>query len=193
MTRQEIAILVCRAMAVYLIGLAIVLSGSFGLWGIFLFFGWAFGRSDIDWTMVSATLGLSVPTVVLFVFAACLWKLSPHIGRRMVSDDRTPVGPSNVTKDDVLVLAFTVVGVGLGIPEFHQLARNVLEAIFSNEPFRHFWTSGPWQAEIWSHLLGVLLAAWLAVGARGVVKFILYLRTAGTTNSDFDATRPLDR
>jgi len=177
MNRQEIAALICKSLALLLFAVAACIAVS--VVSIFI----AFLMSEPWNRSFSNFLVVLLPG--LFVFSILIvgivyWKKSNAIAARMVSADPTPVTTQSINVRDLMVLAFSTVGLVFlveGILEF--LGVVFLSREFAFTPSEFWYNSTTLTA-----LVQMALAFWLVLGSRGIVRLVYWLRTAGVSDSE---------
>jgi hypothetical protein len=178
MTRYEIAVLACKILALWvLVQIAFLLENM--LYMVLYLIETLVGSSDPNRTYLLSNASLAILGVGMAVIALCFWFQAPRLAKWMVSQDATPVTAGQVTKDDVMMVAFSTAGAFLLIQGLERIARTVLAASWGKEPFRYYWSDGLWQAGFWATVVHITAAAWLMLGSRGIVQFVSWLRTAG--------------
>jgi hypothetical protein len=179
MTRVEIAKLACRILALWLVSQAVLASSS--MLGLTIaWIGSLISQRDLDWGVLAASLIPAGMVVAMLLVALALWFGADRLARRMVSDDPTPVTRSDITPEDLMVVAFTAIGLFTLIPALRELGRALVTAFHSEYPFREWWSSTNWQADFWMSIAGLIFAIALLVGSRPIVRGVIWSRSAGT-------------
>lgn len=180
MTRREIAQLAVKILALWLFGEAIV-----GLSTVVSFI-MALIRSPLDQGFglqeVLSTGSAAIPTVFYFLAGLFFWSRAETLAARMVSDDRAPVTGIGIDESGAMSVALTAIGVFILVPTLQGVARH-LYFIWTGPYTVMEWLQSPeWQSSFWSSLFALVLALWLMLGSRGIVRAILWLRSAGRAN-----------
>ena len=185
MNRREIASLICKSLALLLFSQVALVAVAELLLIIFSISAEPI-RGYIDWSGIIGLLIFSIPGVAMGIVGLFYWKKADWIATRMIDDDPSWVRDRPVKLPDVMLVAFSTAGVFL-------LSRGIRD--FAGVVGRYFWHSynplwvDVWKApDTWSSVAQIAFAAWLMVGSRGLVRFILWLRTAGVLPGE-DATQ----
>ena len=184
MTRREIAVVACKVLALWMIAQGVF----FACHGLLLFVITAIGsmtdHARFGWDEMLVMTVTSTPGLAMLVVGILVWLKAPWLGRRMVGDDPTPVTRSDITSQSVMSITCAGVGVFLLVPTLRDLAGDFILISKTDVPFSEFWRSANWHADFWSTILQLVLALWLILGSRGVVKLFRWSRTAGIQRSE---------
>lgn len=181
MTRQEIATLACKILAVWMFVQTALMAYTVVNMFVSLLIG-VFGNGRVGVDLAAAGFA-SIHVLVMLLIGLMLWFKGSTLAARMVSDDPTPVTRPDMTQEAVLAVALTAVGVFSLISVVRPMATSIISMSLAEET----WTSPRWQAVFWSSMIGLALAIWLIFGSRGIARFVLWVRTAGV-NSGREST-----
>jgi hypothetical protein len=110
MTRREIAALACKVLALWLMAQAAIPLLDVVAQCVWLIFTW-----NLDRLSGPSALAVIAATGVTFLVSGgvglFLWLRASSLASRMASDDATPVARPAITSQDMMSLAFVVVGV----------------------------------------------------------------------------------
>jgi hypothetical protein len=176
MTRLEIATLACKIIALWVLVQAAYYLVNVVYMVVYLF-GLLFGSQGTHSELSNAAVG--VEGVGLSLLSLFLWFQAPRLAKRMVSSDPTPITGAGLTKDDVMTIAFSTVGVYIFIEGLEQLAWVLLHGLYGSETSGMLWANLGWRTEFLSAVISAALGGWLTLGSRGIVNFLKWLRTAG--------------
>ena len=180
MTRQEIAALACRIIAVWLFcQAALSIYGVVVLAGLLIpdFISRGYDSRLLAGTAVSGLMGLGSALPGAF-----LWWKSGRIGIRMTSADPTPVTSSNLDRKTVLGIAFTAVGAFIALQVIPDIIRPLFFVVGGDATFDDLWSNAEWQARFWTNMAQLALSLWFVFGSRGIANMVMRFRPAGGTN-----------
>jgi hypothetical protein len=185
MTRQEIAALICRTIALLCLlaaGACVLFFGS--MVGQSMLRGEPIYRSGDPFLLVGGTAVVSQIGVGII-----LWIFADDIGARMVSPNPDVVTKASFSSTDGVAVALALVG---GF-QLIQGCRDVVAYIFlasrMENPVQALFAYGPF----WGSLAQIAISLLLILGWQGVMRFIGWLRTAGTPLADAGPISPMDR
>lgn len=181
MTRQEIATLACKILAVWMFVQTALMAYTVVNMFVSLLIG-VFGNGRFGADLAIAGFAC-IHVLVMLLIGLVLWFKGSALAARMVSDDPTPVTRPDMTQQAVLAVALTAVGVFALISVVRPMATSIIHMSLAEET----WASPRWQADFWSSMIGLALAIWLIFGSRGIARFVLWVRTAGV-NSGGEST-----
>jgi len=179
MSKREIASLVCKVLALWLL-----VQGVLSMASILL---------TIMKTIESISMGsdwgyaLGGPCAIGFVGAAFLvlgwivWAKADSLAVRMVGDDETPVTGTNISKEGWITIAVVALGLFLFVSGVCDLVRSVAYG---------FMRSRAIQGSLYDSLINdihsiaavivqIVLAVWMMVGSKGIIRLICKFRTMG--------------
>ena len=162
MNKREVAILACRAFALYLIFWLVIQLEVVS-------YVWATARgSELSAQRYPLIL---IPFATAVVLAILVWRKAGWLADRMVAGiPETEASATTLTAADLQVVAFTVVGLVLlvrTIPRAATVLRRPAEIAY-----------------LVSWLIQLALGVWLLLGSRGIVCVLRKIRTAGIRSSD---------
>ena len=185
LTRLEIAELVCKAVALWPLASGIISLSAL----VLMLFTLLLCDRNSGHSLVGVAFGGIVP-LGEFLAAALLWKMSGFIARRMVRDIPVPVLRTGLTSGQLMVIAFTTVGIYAlfsGVKELLRIAAQVFFMCRENGiNYSEFLKDINWQANFWGTLLNCGVAIWLVLGSRGIVQMIRRVRHGSVKASDED-------
>jgi len=175
MNRREIAEMACKTIALILFAQSIFLAIASLLYPLVVFVHGAF-YGWVDQAELLTAMIIAVPGLATMVTAALYWWNARKIAGRMVSSDPTAVSTVAISAQDVMMVAFSTVGVWSLINGVRHMVLLVFIAHESGASPGDFWLSSNTAAAI----VHVGLSLWLILGSPGIVRLIFWLRTAGT-------------
>lgn len=178
MSRHELAVLACKILALWVVVQIAYLLENF-LYMIFFLFKWSISSNEADRNFAMANVTFGVLVIGLAIIAAILWYQAPRLAKSMVSQDPAPVTSGKLTMSDIMLVAFATLGIFILVNGLKESVRLLLTGIWGTEPFRAQWNNGLWQAGFWAAVIQAALGAWLVFGSKGIVRFVIWLRTAG--------------
>ena len=114
--------------------------------------------------------------------ATVLWFGASWLARRMVPDDAVgggvapPVGPEF---EGLLSIGLAVAGAAVLVPAVRELAAATAYQVHKHAAFDRWWHDDYWVRTFWSAVVGLAVSAWLMFGSGGLVRLIVWARTAG--------------
>jgi hypothetical protein len=185
MTKREIAALSFRILALWLftefaIMLCSILGGS--IIAILTVFS---GQRQADSLWTSIGFG-AIPALIYLALSAILWinanRLAAYVYDDQIDDDLS--GKITWKVEDVLAAAFAVMGVYIVVSAIPTLFRRLARLFASGTPVKVVWEDLNWQIEFWATMIQIFLGLWLAIGMRGIVRF---LRSLQRRDTDFES------
>lgn len=183
MTRLEIAVLACRVLALWMFAQVAIAAPSLAFLLAMAIHN-AFGSLEYRWDELIVVAHMTLPTVGVLVVGLLFWYRAGRLARRMVSDDPTPVTRPDLTRDDVLAIAFTATGVFTLVPVLRELAGSVIPMVRGDYPSSQWWSNAGWQASFWSSIVGLAWSLWLIFGARSIARFVRWARDVAPRKDD---------
>ncbi|HEY1686625.1 MAG TPA: hypothetical protein VGG19_17820 [Tepidisphaeraceae bacterium] len=178
MTRHEIAVLACKILALW-----VVVQIVMDLASLLSLAWYLIDNVVVPSRRVGLTIYTYAPILILTVaqsvIAWVLWFRAPRLASRMVSTDPQPVTNATVTKDDVMAVAISVIGIYLLVQGIDSVVQILLEYKLGSEHGGLAWYLSGWQSQFWASVIHVVIAIWLILGSRGIVHFMKRVRTAG--------------
>jgi hypothetical protein len=173
MSRQEIAALICKTLALILFAVAAVLSVTAGFLLAFMLLAAPYGHPP-NAQELFVFLVAAVPVLAIVGAGAVYWKKSKSIASLMVSADPGPVTLQPFTVQDATIVAFSTAGLFFFLDGVREIAR----VVYIVQRYSGDSDSG-YGFTIWSAIIQLTLASWLILGSRGIVGAIHWCRTAG--------------
>jgi hypothetical protein len=183
MTRQDIAKLACRIIALWLFCQAAI-----GLYTIFVFILQAVFQSANGDNVEFDYAGSIVPALMFlgtFLMGALLWWKSDWISRKMIPDATTTVLVGPITTKDALSVALSVVGILIIVDILPKLCR-VIYVAYKDSEHRQDVKS---QASIIGDIIKLLLGIWILFGSRGIANLIRRFCSPGSPESSENLDR----
>src|SRR5262245_32495917 len=125
MTRREIAKLACQILALWWFSQGVITAAGILLWAGFTAIGAAFGARGFDWVQLTGSLVMAVPALGYLIAGWFFWTRATRIAGRMMPDDATPVTRPDMTQADVMIVAFTAIGVFTLVPVLRELGSDL--------------------------------------------------------------------
>jgi hypothetical protein len=167
LTRQEIAQLACRVVALWVF--AIFLYEFYGVLALIVV-QMATAREYGGGPRWTELLVSGIFPLGHLLVAGLLWAMSRWIARRMVGDDPSPVLHVSIRAEDLTAIAFAAVGVFIFVSAMKDLGGMIY--LQTREPDAHIWQTPQWLAKFWGNATGLVLAIWLLMGGRSIVRFL---------------------
>jgi hypothetical protein len=177
MTRLEIATLACKILALWMFAQAVTYLAAI-IPTLIALMGRMFSYPPLGWRDFDS---LVLPLQLLagqVAVGLVLWFKAEWTARRMVSHESTPVAGSNITQADVMAVAFCAVGVFTLIPALQSVARQIAGLVMGTYRSPSEVLGSP---SFWSSVLVLAVSLWLIVGSHGVVRLVLWARSAAGT------------
>ncbi|MHC4982147.1 MAG: hypothetical protein ACYTF6_03135, partial [Planctomycetota bacterium] len=86
---------------------------------------------------------------------------------------------ANLDQKGVMSIAFCAIGAFIAVQVLPELTRNLFFVIRGDITFGELWSSGEWQAKLWSDVAKFVLAIWFLFGSRGIANMIRRFRSRG--------------
>ncbi len=173
MTRQEIARLVCKTLALLFGGYAVIY--IFAVLGNSFYFLVSLDRFKYELSDFLMALSMFIPFVAIATVAAVLWTSPDWITSRMVSPDPSAVTALKISTSEVTSIVFSVCGVVVFISGISEMSSYVANTLYVNSRNDNFF-----MGEIFLEALAkIAIGLWLVIGSRGIVGMIHRYRTWG--------------
>jgi hypothetical protein len=176
MTRHEIATLACKLLALWII-IQGVLYLPYLLYWLFLGIATAHNEFAAGFQLSAVYSFLSIGS---FLIGLALWLLAPRLAARMVKSDDTAIVFPDLTQSSAMVVAFTAIGVFTLVPALKDLANLTMLYMENNSTQPQLWNNADTGTQLASFIIELLLSLWLIFGSRGIVRLVLWARTAAT-------------
>lgn len=166
MSKREIA-----SLAIKLIGVFLVITCLGYLPMFFLSLGGLFDGSGF-WAQILLVLG----SLASLVFGIMVIVFSDKIAAWLIREDNVCVatGVGAMTKDDVMLIAFTCIGLYIAVTAFPQLlyalSNFIRFPVFERQNFSGGFRSARSLTALIAPIVKLCLGVWLFVGSRGVVR-----------------------
>jgi hypothetical protein len=186
MTRQEIASLACKVLAVWVFVHVALTAGKFALLVVDMLMSIA---DDSVWGYQIRTLCLTSLLLLFYLLLAwMLWRKSDRLAVSMVCSDETPVVGSDITKSEWLSIAFVTLGGFLLVTAMRDLTQLLASLWIVSERVGRLAVD-----EVIGTGVQLALALWLMLGSRGLARSMWRFRTAGLKGSaDAQEEQPTD-
>jgi hypothetical protein len=182
MNRREIAALACRILALWLFTQAATSLVTTIVEVVTLFNIWDDITRGANQSGISAPFGVLLgmsPTLVMIAIGVLLWKKADSVASRMVSDDPAPVTSAQATREDLLGVAYSAMGMFIlasSLPELGRTIAQLLAADGVGLQNQQLWQNGAWQGRFWGELTQIAIGLWLLLGSRGIVRALRKLQ-----------------
>jgi hypothetical protein len=182
MNRREIAALACKILALWLLTQAATLLVTTVVAIVTLASVLIAGQGRWNEAGLSALLGVlfgAGPTLVTAGIGVWLWKKANSMASRMVSDDPAPVASAQATREDLLGVAYSAMGMFIlasSLPELGKTIAQLLVARGLGLQSYQMWQNPTWQFRFWGGLSQIAIGLWLLLGSRGIVRALRKLQ-----------------
>lgn len=182
MTRQEIAALICRTLALIMFAIAARAGLVALLWLTVSLFSAPF-RQWNDWQNIYESAVLALPALILAIIGTLYWKLSGTIAAAMVGQDPQPVTSFRITATDLMSVIFSAIGLYVVVSSIREVVGFIYLLVQRQMEFADFANS----QSAWELTIQMVLGVWLILGSRGIVQAVLWLRNAGRHSLDTES------
>lgn len=177
MTRQELAVLICKTIALWLFAQVAIM--SVGVVFVFVaLVGILLGARDPSDGWISF-LFTGAPAVIALSVGLVLWFKAEAIAGRMVKNDPAPIFTGGVDYELALRIALIAVGMYLLIPSLKDLSAACFQVAIADYPVSEWWGDSDWRAYLFADLISFFLSLWLILGSKGVARLIRMARGPG--------------
>jgi len=108
-----------------------------------------------------------------------LWNKADSVASRMVSDDPAPVTSAQATREDLLGVAYSAMGMFILASSLSELGKTIGQLLAAEhlgvQPHQ-MWQNSAWQFRFWGGLSQIGIGLWLLLGSRGIVRVLRKLQ-----------------